>query len=115
MLKSHAIVVGKSYVNERTAQVREVIEEVDDRRVKYNAFDLNTGKLIPAPYQICHKSQLSRWADREARPREISRFHPYVPGPWFEEASTRETVDVQLERTKANMEQLAGTHPFHKW
>ncbi len=115
MLKNNAIVVGKSYVNERTGEVREVIEEVDDRRVKYNAFDLNTGKLIPAPYQVCHKSQLSRWADRETRLHEIARFHPYEPGPWFEEVPTREVVDAQLERTKANIEQVAGNNTFHRW
>ena len=115
MLNSHVIGVGKSYVNESKAEVREVVEEVDHRRIKYNAFDLNTGKLIPAPYQVCHKSQLSRWADREARSQEIAKLHPYQPGPWFEEVPSREAVDTQLERTKANMEQLAGNHTFHRW
>ncbi len=115
MLKDEIIVVGKSYVNERARIVREVVEDVDGRRIKFNAFELDSGKLIPSPHQICHKSQLARWADREARPREIAKLHPYDPSTWFEGLPPGEQVGAQLERAIASIEQLAGNHTFHKW
>ncbi len=115
MLKNQAVAVGKAYVNEGARVVREVVEEVDHHRIKYNEFDLATGNLIASPFRICHKSQLARWADREARPVEIARFHPYEPTPWFEAVPSREMKKTELELTKANIEQVAGNYTFHRW
>ena len=92
--------------------VREVVEEIDGRRIKFNAFDLDTGKLLPAPNQVGHKNQLMRWADREARRHEIARVHPYNYGVWFEDLPVRQETRIQLERTKAKMEQSAGSRTF---
>ncbi len=77
MLKEE-IVVGKAYVNERASIVREVIEEVDSRHVRYVAFELESGKLLPARHQTCSKGDLKRWADRETGPHERNRIHPYL-------------------------------------
>jgi hypothetical protein len=115
MLKDKKIIVGKSYVNEDTGTVREVVEEMDGRHIKFNAFDLDTGKLLPAPNQVCHKNQLARWADREARPHEIAKVHPYNYGAWFEDLPVRDETRAQLERTKANVDQMAASRTFHRW
>ena len=109
------IVVGKSYVNDGASIVREVVEEVDARRVKFNAFELRTGKLIPARRQVCRRSQLARWADREASQRETARIHPFNPGSWFVEVPDRQAVDAELERVKAGMAQTAASQAFHRW
>jgi hypothetical protein len=114
MLKDE-IIVGKSYVNEDAHVLREVVEEIDSRRIKFNAFNLDTGQLLPSPNQVCRKSQLARWANRGARPREIARVHPYDQSTWFEGLPPGEQVGAQLERAKASMEQMAGNRTFHKW
>ncbi len=56
MLKADSTRVGRAYVNERIGAIREVVEELDRRRIKYNEFDLQTGDLIPAPFQIAYRS-----------------------------------------------------------
>jgi hypothetical protein len=56
MLKSDSIKAGHAYVNERVGSIREVVEELDRLRVRFNEFDLQTGQLIPAPFQIAYKS-----------------------------------------------------------
>ncbi len=82
MLKQD-VVVGKSYVNEVESVIREVAEETDAHQVRFHAFDLATGKLIPVTRQTCHRRQLARWADREASPQEIARTHPYAAADPF--------------------------------
>ncbi len=104
MLKDFEIRVGKSYVNERARVAREVVEEVDDRKVKFNAFDLITGQLVSAPFQICFKSQISRWADREANLTEISRFHPFREQAGFEPLPPSPEEMVEMELAKAHMQ-----------
>ncbi len=104
MLKDFEIRVGKSYVNERARMAREVVEEVDDHKVKYNAFDLITGQLISAPFQICFKSQISRWADREANLTEISRFHPFRDQSGFDTLPADSQEMIALELAKAQMQ-----------
>jgi hypothetical protein len=114
-MRKEEIVVGKSYVNEGTRIVREVVEEVDDRRVKFNAFDLASGKLIPAQPQVCHRSQLARWADRQASAEETARIHPFDPEAWFADVPDREAVNAELERVKARMAQTAAGQSVHRW
>ncbi len=100
------IVVGKSYVNEVEGVIREVVEETDAHHVSFNAFDLDTGKLIPAPHQVCHRRQLARWSDREATEQETARTHPYEGGAWFDILFPREHDSEPLEQAKTA---LTGT------
>ncbi len=110
MLKER-IVVGKAYVNERARVLREVVEEVDEQLVKYNAFDLKTGRLLPSRHRTCAKDDLAAWAEREARPDEARRAHPFEPGEWKEpEPSGGGRID--LEAAKATLETAAAPHAF---
>lgn len=113
MLKQEVIVVGKAYVNEDAGVIREVVEEVDGRRVRYNTFDLATGTLIQAPPKVCYKSQLARWADRAARPYETARVHPYAPR--MESLPPEEGAAQELERLKARVGETAVGQAFHRW
>ena len=114
MLNKRNITVGRSYVNEGTHIAREVVEEIDHRKVKYNAFDLTDGRLIPAVQQVCKKSELAHWADREANPEEISIIHPFEQRTWFEELPVRESKSAELELTKANLQQIVGNKNMHR-
>jgi len=114
-MRKQNIAVGGSYVNERAQIAREVIEEVDQRKIKYNAFDLKDGKVIPYVKQICRKSALALWADREANPEEIAKMHPFDQLPWFETVPPREVKGAELELTKANIQQVVGNNNIHRW
>jgi hypothetical protein len=115
VLNKQNIAVGRTYVNEDAHIAREVVEEIDKRKVKYNAFDLIDGRLIPAALQICRKSDLAHWADREANRDEIAKIHPFEPLPWFEEIPHREVRAAELELTKANLQQVVGNNTIHRW
>ena len=115
MLRKQNIAVGRSYVNERAWIAREVIEEIDQCRVRYNAFDLKDGRLLPAVLQICRKSALALWADREANQDEISRIHPYEQKPRMEEVPSRDVNAAELELTRANLQQVVGHNNIHRW
>lgn len=114
MLTRRDIAVGKCYVKERTRMAREVIEEVDRHKVKYNAFDLSTGHLLGLPFQVCFKSQIAYWADREAKPAEIARLHPYQPASRFEKAPLSKIKLAELELTRAEMQQTIGHNTIHR-
>jgi hypothetical protein len=105
---------GKCFVNERSGIAREVVEELGNHKVKYNAFDLATGRLVPAPGQACYKGELAFWADREARPEEIAKLHPYEPTAWFENVPTREIKTAELELTKTRMLQALEHNTAHR-
>ena len=116
MLKKQNIAVGRSYVNEGAKIAREVVEELDRRKVKYNAYDLVEGGSTPRLSQICRKSELARWADREANPAEISKIHPFEQLPWIEQVpSPREMKAAELELTKAHLQQVVGNNNLHRW
>lgn len=113
MLKEE-IVVGKAYVNEGTCIVREVIAEVDGRHVKYVAFELDSGTLLPARHSVCSTRDMQRWADREAWPHEVARMHPFqaeMGAPGFDsfERAARPPHEV-----RAAAEALPGAHSFAK-
>ncbi len=108
MLKEE-IVVGKAYVNERACIVREVIEEMDSRHVRYVAFDLETGKLLPARHSVCGKSELKRWADREAGPRERDRIHPYQ---WESEMLPSRQEGLHPDEARVLSDLVPGAHTF---
>jgi len=111
-MQKEQIVVGKSYVNEHACIVREVVEEVDGRRVKFNTFDLATGKLIPTRHKVWNKAQLARWADREASVPETTRVHPYESGAGFNLLFPPEQAGTSLEHAKATMDKMPGHHTF---
>lgn len=114
MLAKHEITVGKCYVNEGNGIAREVVEEIGRHKVKFNAFDLATGQLVPKPFQICFKSQMAYWADREATPDEIAVIHPYVATDWFQNLPTSEVVQAKLELTKATMLDTVAHNTIHR-
>jgi hypothetical protein len=115
MLNKNNILVGRSYVNKGARIAREVVEELDGRKVKYNAFDLAAGRPTPVVSQICRKSELARWADREANPEELAKIHPFEQLPWFEEVPPREIRGAELELTRAKLQQVAGNNSIHRW
>ncbi len=111
MLKEE-IVVGKSYVNEGSCIIREVVGEVDRRHIRYHSFELNSGRLLPARHQVCARAELARWADREAGPREIARIHPYdlnVPQGTAQESPQR---PIGLEEAHVELDRAPGAHTF---
>ncbi len=111
MLKER-IVVGKAYVNERARVLREVVEEVDERRVKFNAFDLSTGRLLPSRHRTCEKREMASWAQREARPDETARAHPFQPDIWTQSDPDGITRTMKLEEAKAALETTTSPHAF---
>ncbi len=115
MLNKQNITVGRMYVNEDAHIAREVVEEINHCKVKYNAFDLTKGRLILGVMQVCRKSDLAHWANREANPGEISKIHPFDPQPWFEEVPNREVKRKELELTKANIQAVVGNNSMHRW
>jgi len=108
------IAFGRCYVNERSRMAREVVEEVGRHKVRYNAFDLTTGTLVPAPLQTCYKGELAYWADREASPEEIARIHPFEPSPWFEDVPIEDLKTTELELTKSKMLQTVEHNTAHR-
>ena len=104
------IVVGKAYVNEAARVIREVVEEVDDHHVNFNAFELDTGKLIPARHRAAHKRAMARWADRAALPSETDLIHP------FEEANLGRKLlppgcgTLHIAQARAAIDASPGTH-----
>ena len=115
MLNTQNIAVGRSYVNERAHIAREVVEEIDHRKIKYNAFDLTDGSLLPEVQQICRKNALAIWADREANPEEIAKIHPFEKTSWFEGIPPREAKAAEIEVAKANLQQVVGNNTIHRW
>ena len=93
---------------------REVVEEVGNHKVKYNAFELATGRLVPAPFQTCFRGELAYWADREASPEEVAKLHPFEPAPWFEDVPLDDLKSAGLELTKSKMLQAVEHNTPHR-
>lgn len=115
MLKTDSVRAGHAYVHEKLGAIREVVEEIDRLRVKFNEFDLRTGELIPAPFRIAYRSQLARWAEREAMTFEVGRLHTSKGHAWFEPLRPSELQKAELERTRASMEQVVASNILHRW
>lgn len=111
MLKEE-IVVGKSYVNDGSCVIREVVEEVDRRHLRYHSFELTSGRLLPARHQICARGELARWADREADPREIARIHPYEADIWLGNDPESPERPIHLDEAHAEIDKAPGAHTF---
>lgn len=74
MLTRRDVSIGKCYVKEKEDIAREVVDVVNRQIVKYNTYNLKTGRLLRQPHQTCLKSQIVRWADREATDEEYSKL-----------------------------------------
>ncbi len=110
MLKADSIGVGHACVNERIGAIREIVEELDRWRIKYNEFDLQTGSLIPAPFQIAYRSQVARWAKREARSFEMDRLHRAHKSLWLKPPEPGEIRQPENELGRVNREQIVGSN-----
>lgn len=115
MSLSESVKVGHSYVNERTGAIREIVEEVDRWRVKYDEYALDSGQLMPAAFRVGYKSQLGRWAEREARAFEVERLHQVGPHPWSEALRPQEIARGEKELSRATREQAVGNNVLHRW
>ena len=102
MLKED-ILVGSSYVNDKESVIREVVEETDAHHVKFNQFELATGKLMPAPKRVSHRRQFARWAGREATEAEAARTHPYKAEAWLDAEPPALRVGTPLDRVKTSI------------
>ncbi len=111
MLKEE-IVVGKSYVNEGACIIREVVEEVDSYHIRYNTFELDSGRLLPARHRVCSKGELKRWADREARANEASRVHPYEQAAWTDPLPSAGRGSLRPEEARSAAEASPGSRTF---
>lgn len=114
MISKYDVTAGKCYINEKKGIAREVVEEIDRHKVKFNAFNLATGQLVPKPFQICFKSQMVYWADREATPDEIAAIHPYVATNWFQSLPTSEVVQAERELARATMMETVAYNTIHR-
>jgi hypothetical protein len=106
------IVVGNAYVNEQACIVREIIEEVDERRVRFNAFELPTGRLVPTRHHVCEKSQFAQWADREASATERAILHPYGQEQSHAQADGATHGRQDVAAARAMIESSPGHHTF---
>ncbi len=111
MLKEE-IVVGKSYVNEGACIIREVIEELDSRHVKYVVFELETGRMLPARHRVCGKRELRQWADRETKPQEVARMHPFESAQQSAAPSSSMEARLHPDEARAIADAVLGTHTF---
>jgi hypothetical protein len=110
MLARREIETGKCYVNNSSRQLREVLKITREQKVIYNAYDMLTGILLRTPNQRCHRSQLIRWADREASPAECSNLNRVEAAKIFEmdqmdtpsDRATREVVIAESLTTARN-------------
>ncbi len=107
MLKDQ-IVVGKAYVNERTHVLREVVEEIEEERVKFNAFDLATGRLLPSRHRVLPARDMAAWAGREASSAELARIHPYAPEALQEPVARTSVRGIEIEAAKAALDASPG-------
>ncbi len=111
MLKEQ-IVVGKAYVNDRAQVLREVVEEVDEERVRFNAFELQTGRLLPTRHRTWARSDMASWAQREARPEERALVHPYDAEAGAGASAPATNRGVPLDIAKAALEVGRAPHSF---
>ena len=111
-MQKEQIVVGRSYVNEEACIVREVVEEINEHEVKLNAFDLSTGKLIATRHRVWNKTQLARWADREASAPEAARVHPYQAALGVDMSVRPVRAGSSPESARAARDDIPGHHIF---
>lgn len=102
MLTRREVSIGKCYVKDKTNIVREVIAQRYHRKVVYNAYNMQTGKLLRAPHQICSVKQLIRWADREATAEESAKLiRDEAKDIFIDEQHVMQMKDPQVESGKS--------------
>ncbi len=114
MPRSEPVKVGTAYINEREGLIREVIEEVDQFRIKFNEFDKRTGRLISPPMRISYKRPFARWASREASQRELGWLHPNAGHAWLASGKAGEENSLDQDHRRARMEQVIQTNVLHR-
>lgn len=115
MLRSENVRVGMGYVNEREGVVREVIDELDRFRIRYNEFELRTGRLRAPAQRVTYRRAFARWASREATPRELAWLHPNAKLPWSKNEKPQEQGKLEHEHARARMEQVVQSSVTHRW
>lgn len=108
MLTRREVAVGKFYINDNKQAVREVVEVIDRRWVKFNAYSLTSGRLTRGPHQMCAHDQMIHWADREATPEECATLEHEQANEIFvsadsENADTDMVHDVMKAQTLAEI------------
>lgn len=114
-MRKKRIVVGKAYVNEEARVLREVVEEVDDQRIKFNAFDLATGKLLPSRHRVCPAQDMETWSQREATPEEQAFIHPFESAAWPDPWGRPQRGIDPLEVARAAREAAPGPQVFQQF
>ncbi len=115
MLRSETLRVGSAYVNARGSLVREIVEDLDRFRVRFNEFDLNTGRLIAPPLRVSYKRPFARWARREATINELGRLHPGSQRVLVQSARSTETQTLERQHVRARVEQVVHSNVMHRW
>jgi hypothetical protein len=98
MLPRREITTGKCYVNQSRQVAREVLR-ADHRTVKYNTYELGTGKLCGMPHE-CRKDKFIHWADREASAAETAALQ-YDEAEALFNATSGYVRSQDLERSMA--------------
>lgn len=102
MLTRREVGIGKCYVKDNANVAREVIAELYHRRVVYNSYDLQTGKLLRTPQQICSRKQLIQWADREATAEESAKLlRDEAKDIFVSERNKRKPRDFEIESRRS--------------
>ena len=102
MLTRREISAGKFYINENKQAAREVVEVMDRKQIKFNAYSLKTGRLMHGPHQICGRDQMIQWADREATREECAALESDKANDIFiSKENENQTEDAVHEIIKA--------------
>lgn len=109
MLARRDVRMGICYVHEKARHIREVLEITREQKVVYNVFDMLTGNLLRTPHRICHKSQMIRWADREATPEECSGLKRIEANTIYSIDLPNSPVDV-VDREMVIANTIAAAH-----
>ncbi len=115
MSRSESVKVGTAYVNERDDSIREVVEELDRFRIRFNEYKLQTGRLIAPPLRTAYKRPFIRWASREATPRELALLHPNGKHAWHRPPRPQELRNLEHEHRRAGLEQVVQSSVMHRW
>ncbi len=115
MSSTEPLRVGTAYVNERVGLLREFVEEMDRFRIRFNEFDLKTGRLRIPVRRIGYKRPFARWAKRQATSAERAQTHPTARGPELASANSDELGRLEHEHRRAGIEQVVHSNVMHRW
>lgn len=115
MLRSESLKVGAAYVNERDGLLREVVEELDRFRIRFNEFDLQTGRLHAPARRVGYKRPFARWATRKATAAELALARPAATSSGLASANVYELGKLEHEHRRAGIEQVVHSNVMHRW